>query len=146
MDRAVLIYDEACPICNASAEWLREHQKKEAFDFLACQSQERRERYPQVIETACMEAMQLVLPDGAVLSGERALPEVIRRLRGLGPFALIFDFPGAYSVAGPLYRWFARRRYRIASVFMPGIIRKHRKKSMAQVVRESRSKGKEDEP
>src|SRR2546427_5408743 len=40
----------------------------------------RRERYPQITDEACMAAMQLVLPDGRVLSGADAAPEIIRRI------------------------------------------------------------------
>jgi predicted DCC family thiol-disulfide oxidoreductase YuxK len=126
MDKAVLIYDGECPVCSATAEWIDQHQRPGSFEFLPCQSAERETRYPDIPHAVCMEAMQLVLPDGTVLDGADALPEVFRRLRGLSMLAVGFRMPGAMPLARPFYRWFAGRRYHIARVFLPGLMEKHR--------------------
>ena len=68
--RAVLIYDAECPMCRASAMWvMRLALSRGALEILPCRSPLRAARYPQISETACLTAMQLVLPDGRVLAG-----------------------------------------------------------------------------
>ena len=84
VERAVLIYDGECALCRASALWLmRRARMPDRLEILPCRSRPRRERYPHITEEACMSAMQLVLPDGRVLSGADAVPELLRRVRGL---------------------------------------------------------------
>ena len=123
--KAVLIYDEACPICNNTIFWIKEHQQKDAFEMLPCQSPDRKRRYPSMEEAACMRAMQLVLPDGTILAGEKALPEIVRRLRRYHAAAALFSVPGSNVVARVFYRWFAERRYRIANLLFPHKDRLH---------------------
>jgi predicted DCC family thiol-disulfide oxidoreductase YuxK len=66
-----------------------------------------------------MQAMQLVLPDNTVLSGEKALPEILKRLRRYGPVATLFKLPGSEILSRVFYRWFADRRYHIARLLFP---------------------------
>jgi predicted DCC family thiol-disulfide oxidoreductase YuxK len=63
--------------------------------------------------------MHLVLPDGAVLVGERSVPEILRRLRRYRWCASLFDLPGTTVLSRVFYRWFARRRHRAAGFFFP---------------------------
>jgi predicted DCC family thiol-disulfide oxidoreductase YuxK len=63
--------------------------------------------------------MQLVLPEGTVLAGEKALPEILRRLKRYGSLSSFFKLPGAEGVSRSFYRWFADRRYHIADVLFP---------------------------
>ena len=61
-----------------------------------------------------MTAMQLVLPDGRVVGGADAVPELMRRIRGLGWLTAVFALPGVRPVARRLYAWIARNRMRIS--------------------------------
>ena len=62
---AVLIYDAECAMCRASALWLmRLALSGGALEILPCRSEPRRKRFPEISDTACTTAMQLVLPDG----------------------------------------------------------------------------------
>ncbi|HEY6010826.1 MAG TPA: DUF393 domain-containing protein [Nitrospirota bacterium] len=124
-EKAVLIYDGGCPICNNTVYWIKEHQQKDAFEMLPCQSPERKKRYPFLEEATCMRAMQLVLPDGTILDGEKALPEIVRRLKRYHAAAALFSVPGSNVVARVFYRWFAERRYRIANLLFPNKDRLH---------------------
>ena len=65
--------------------------------------------------------MQLVLPDGTVLAGEKALPEILKRLKRYSSLSSFFKLPGAEGVSRSFYRWFADRRYHIADVLFPGV-------------------------
>lgn len=123
--KATLIYDRSCPICSGIVEWIEQNEQEGAFEMMPCQSDSRGARYPDIDFEACMRAMQLVLPDGQVLVGEQALPEIFRRLRRYRAAALAFKLPGAETLSRILYRWFALRRYKIARLFFPGSGAKH---------------------
>jgi predicted DCC family thiol-disulfide oxidoreductase YuxK len=112
---ATLIYDGDCAMCRASALWImRRALSRGALEILPCRSSVRAERFPQVPETACLTAMQLVLADGRVLSGADAVPELLRRIRGWGWAAKVFALPGVRPLARRVYGWIARNRMRIS--------------------------------
>lgn len=112
--RAVLIYDGTCGLCRGGVSWLSRRAVSGHFEFLPCQAAERRARYPWMGEGTCLQAMQLILPDGRVLSGDAAIPEILRRLRGWRWLAQAFRLPGMELLAPRLYAWVARHRYQIS--------------------------------
>ena len=114
MSPAVLIYDAECAVCRGAADWVRRNALSPgAFESLPCRSKETRRRFPDIGEADCLRAVHLVLPDGAVLAGERALPEIVRRLPRWRRAAALFSIPGAGFLSRLLYRWIASRRHRI---------------------------------
>jgi predicted DCC family thiol-disulfide oxidoreductase YuxK len=123
-DRAVVIYDGLCPLCQESVSWLSGRARRGALEFLPCQAAERRARFPWLEEQRCIEAIQLVLPDGRALSGAAAVPEILKRLRRWRWLAAAFRMPGMGLLAPRAYAWIARRRYRISAVL--GLGRHHR--------------------
>jgi predicted DCC family thiol-disulfide oxidoreductase YuxK len=117
----VLIYDAECPVCRAAADWVRRNaEAPDPFEYLPCRSAETRSRFPAIDEAACLQAMHLVLDDGAILAGELALPEILRRTRRHRWAAVLFRLPGAGIVSRLLYRAFARRRHGVSRLFPPG--------------------------
>lgn len=120
MEPAVLIYDGACPICAGARAWIERRAVSGTFEFLACQSPERARRFPALSEATCLEAMQVVLPDGRILAGDQAIPEILARLRRWRWLAAAFRLPGAGRIAPRLYRWVARRRYALSHTLAPG--------------------------
>ena len=118
---AVLIYDADCPVCRSAADWVRRNAAvSDGFAYLPCRSEETRTRFPEIAESACLQAMHLVLPDGTILAGERALPEILRRTRRYRRAAVLFRLPGAGILSRLLYRAFARRRHAFSGRFTPG--------------------------
>jgi predicted DCC family thiol-disulfide oxidoreductase YuxK len=116
-EQAVLIYDGDCPMCRASALWLlRRAMAGGAVDLeiLPCRSPARRRRYPQISDEACLTAMQLVLPDGRVLAGADAVPEILRRIPRWRWLTGLFGVPGVRPVARRVYRWVAENRMRLS--------------------------------
>lgn len=111
---AVLIYDEACPICQRGMRWVDRRALPGRFEFLPCQSLERRRRFPWMDEADCLEAMQVVLADGRVLPGASGIPEILRRLRGWRWLVAMFRLPGVGWLAPRVYGWVARNRYTIS--------------------------------
>ena len=117
---ATLIYDAECSMCRASAMWLmRRALSGGQLEILPCRSSVRRERFPQVQEALCMTAMQLVLPDGRVLGGADAVPELLRRIRGWGWVAGLFALPPVRPAARRIYAWVARNRMKISCAVAP---------------------------
>ncbi len=119
---AVLIYDGECPVCRGAADWIRGNAAPAAFDFLSCHSEELPRRFPAVERAACLQAMHLVLPGGAVLVGAKAVPEILSRLRGRRYrwAAALFRIPGAGVLSGAFYRWFAGNRHHISRLLPSG--------------------------
>ena len=120
---AVLIYDGDCAFCRAGVEWIRRRARPGAFEYLPCRSDERRRRYPEMEDETCMSAMQLVLPDGRTAAAEKAVLEVLRRIRGWRTLTWIYWMPGAKRIAATAYAAFARNRYRLscgAACRLPG--------------------------
>jgi predicted DCC family thiol-disulfide oxidoreductase YuxK len=113
-DKAALIYDGSCPICSKTIEWIEENEREDAFEMVSCQSDDMPARFPHVERAACMRAMHLVLPDERTLAGEKALPEIFKRLIKYRGAASLFRIPGAKMLSRAFYRWFADRRYSIA--------------------------------
>jgi predicted DCC family thiol-disulfide oxidoreductase YuxK len=117
--RAVVIYDGDCSMCRASALWLLRRAEAGGarhLEILPCRSSVRRERFPAITDEACMQAMQLVLPDGRVLAGADAVPEILDRIPRWRWIATLFALPGARRVARRVYAWIARNRMRLSCV------------------------------
>ena len=111
---AVLIYDGECASCRASALWvMRLALTGGALEILPWRSAPCRERFPQVSDAMCATAMRLVLPDGRVLAGADAVPELLHRSRGLGWLAAGLALPGASLGARRIYGWIATNRWRL---------------------------------
>ncbi len=115
--KVALIYDGACPICSSTVVWIKDNEKEGSFDMVPCQTEALDRRFPAVKGEECLKAMHLVLPDGTVLSGEKALPEIFTRLRRYRFGAIFFKLPGAAVLSRIFYQWFANRRYRISRFF-----------------------------
>ncbi len=120
MTGAVLVYDGACAFCRGGVRWVQQRALPGQFEFLPCQSPERRARFPWMDERVCLEAVQLVLLDGRVLAGEAAVPEILRRLRGWRWLARLFNVPGVRFLAPRVYAWVARNRYAISCALARG--------------------------
>jgi predicted DCC family thiol-disulfide oxidoreductase YuxK len=118
--KAVLIFDGECPVCVKAVEWIRARSFPDAFEFLSCHSDTLASRFPSIDKTACLQAMHLVLPDGTVRAGERAAPEILRRLRNYRWCASLFGLPGIGLLSGAFYRWFAKRRHLASRLLLPG--------------------------
>ena len=110
-DRATLIYDGNCPLCRRAMDWVEKRARPNALEYLTCQSAERAERFPDMPEVECMEAIQLVMPDGAVYAADKAMPHLFTYLKGWRWLAVLLRTPGLSLFSGPTYRFVAGHRY-----------------------------------
>lgn len=110
MPDMLIIYDGECPVCRRARDWVAARVPGDRVEFIACQSEERAARAPQVSPEACMEAMQLVMHDGAVYAGAAALPPILRMTRRWRWLAVLLQAPLVRRGLPVLYRWVARNR------------------------------------
>ncbi len=115
--KATLIYDGECPLCAKAVAWVQKHARPQTLEYLTCQSSGRAQRFPAMTEAKCMEAMQLVMADGAVYSGDEALPVLLSMLRRWRWLAHLFRLPGITLLSPAAYRFVARNRH-IFSIFV----------------------------
>jgi predicted DCC family thiol-disulfide oxidoreductase YuxK len=112
---ATLVYDGECAMCRASALWImRRAMDGGALEILPCRSAPRRTRFPQISDAQCMTAMQLVLPDGRILAGADAIPELLRRIPRWRWLAGFFALSGVRPLGRVVYAWIARNRMRVS--------------------------------
>ncbi len=117
---ATLIYDGECGLCQKAARWVNFQARPGEIETLPCQSEERKQRFPNMDEAKCLEAMQLVLSNGDVYSGEQALPPLFKRMRGWRWMAGVFSLPLVNRVSPPLYRAIANHRHNLSGLFKLG--------------------------
>lgn len=119
-DTAVLIYDDRCSLCCGCMRWLKLHAiGNDAFEFIPCQSERRISLFPGLNEKECLEELHMVLPDRQILTGDKALPEIIIRLRYFRRLAVLFRIPVIRLFAYAAYRLIANNRYIISKTILP---------------------------
>ncbi|HEY4481690.1 MAG TPA: DUF393 domain-containing protein [Candidatus Brocadiaceae bacterium] len=120
---AVLIYDDRCSLCRGCMKWIELHAiEKNAFEFIQCQSEKRRNRFPEITDKACQKAFHIVLPNNRILAGDEALPEVLNRLKGYRWLSILFKMPIIKSFLYVVYRWVANNRFIISQTIKPLIV------------------------
>lgn len=118
--KVVLIYDAKCSLCCGCMEWIKQHAKSEdEFEFIKCESEERKKRFPEINKEACIKAFHLVRPDNKILIGDKSLPEIVCRLRNLQWLVILFHMPIIRSALYIIYRFIANNRYIISKTVLP---------------------------
>jgi len=110
--RPTLIYDGDCGFCRRSVDLLQRWDREQRIALIPFQDQARIAAFGIPL-LALAAAMHLILPapDGRVLAGADAVPELLRLLPGKRWLAWGFRVPGVLPVARRLYAWIARRRH-----------------------------------
>lgn len=116
----VLIYDAKCGLCRGCMKWIELHAiSKDVFEFIPCQSDERRSRFPGLTDETCLQALHVVLSNDKILAGDETLPEILNRLRGFRWLYTLFKVPTIRIFLYAIYRWIANNRYIISHVIKP---------------------------
>jgi len=105
-----LIYDGECGLCQEAVALLTRWDRTGRVTLVPFQDQERVRTFGIPVP-ALAAAMHLILPDGRVLAGADAAPELLRLLPGKEWIAIVFRVPGIMPVARQVYAWIARRRH-----------------------------------
>ena len=108
-ERATLIYDGECGLCQSAVARIRRWDRNDRLDYVAFQDPAV-ERFGIGLP-ALAAAMHLVLPDGKAFAGADAVPSILRRLPGKAWLAVVFLIPGVLPLARRVYRRIAERRH-----------------------------------
>ena len=120
---AILIYDDRCSLCRGCMKWIELHAiREDAFEFIPCQSEELRNRFPEITDKACQKSFHIVLPNNKILAGDKALPEVLNRLKGVRWLSILFKVPITKAFLYVIYRWVSNNRYIISQTIKPLIV------------------------
>jgi len=110
----VVLFDGHCPFCRAQAarlaRWSHRGVPIETRDF---QEPHALEAFPGLTHAECMAAMQLVAPGGRVYAGAEAVARLLAT-RPFGFVAYLYYVPLIRWLCERLYRFVAKRRYRLA--------------------------------
>jgi acetyl esterase len=109
IERATLIYDGECGFCRETVAIVSRWDRERRLTLIPFQD-EARVRAFGIPLPALAAAMHLVLPDGRILAGADAAPDLLRLLPGKQWLARLFALPGVLPVARRAYAWIARRR------------------------------------
>lgn len=113
LSRPVLIYDGTCAFCRAWVGRIRRWDRHDRIDLVPAAGRSSVQGLPPLADEQLDAAMHLVLPDGRVLAGGQAIPELLRLLPGGRLPRILFHIPGVPLVADRAYDWVARRRHRL---------------------------------
>jgi predicted DCC family thiol-disulfide oxidoreductase YuxK len=101
-------------------KWIELHAiQKDAFEFISCQSEERKSRFPEITDEICQKAFHIVLPDNKILAGDKALPEILYRLKGYRWLSILFKMPVIKAFLYTMYRWVSNNRFIISQTIKP---------------------------
>ena len=107
----MLIYDGDCAACRQSALWLmRLALSRAELEILPYRSGPRRARFPDLRAETCARAMQLALPDGRVVEGVDAAPEILTRITVWRWLPAVLSALRAPALARRVYERMARKR------------------------------------
>lgn len=107
----VLLFDGVCNLCNASVQWVLEHDKKAVFRFAALQSEAGQAELRRFgLDTATFNSVVLVDGDHIFTQSDAAI-EVAIRLGGFWALARFLKIIPRFLRDG-VYNWIARNRYR----------------------------------
>jgi lipase maturation factor 1 len=109
----LLLYDGDCDFCVRWVARLARLDPEGRVRPLRAQERHTVAGIPPLSDQALDRAIHLVLPGGAVLTGARALPEILRLLPRWRWAAPLFRVPGVQPLADRVYAWVAARRHRL---------------------------------
>jgi predicted DCC family thiol-disulfide oxidoreductase YuxK len=110
----VALYDGHCRICTAGARRLSVLARPGTVELRDFQEPGVLAAFPSLTLEQCMQALQLVTPEGRVFAGAEAVVRILTRRRILGAPAWLYYLPGVRWVCDAAYAWIARNRYRLS--------------------------------
>ena len=108
-ERPTLFYDGECGFCRDAVAVLSRWDREGRIELIPFQDAARVAQFGLPLP-ALAAAMHLVLPDGRVVVGADAVPELGRLLPGKRWLTWLFAVPGVRPIARRAYAWIAARR------------------------------------
>ena len=107
-----VLYDGSCNLCRSSAERVCRFDTRQRIELLDLHDPSASQRFAQVNREEAMKWMQAVDSRGRIYSGADAWARIGLLLPGWNAIAWILLVPGVRWLAGKIYAWIARNRYR----------------------------------
>ena len=107
-----MLYDGSCRFCTVHVKKLLALAQPKAIEALSFQEPGILDRFPGLSHEACMQAMQLITPNGRIYTGFEAAVRALATRRLFGWLAYIYYLPGVRQFCDWLYGWIAANRYR----------------------------------
>ena len=114
-----IVYDGRCGLCQRSMRSLAARDARKVFRFVDLHSVDVTTMHPSLTREACLDALHVVTPRGRVLQGFFAFRHVWARSPWTAWLVPALYVPGVPLIGRTVYRWVARRRYRLASAARP---------------------------
>ncbi len=111
-EKPVVLYDGSCKFCTVHVKKLLALAQPGAIEALSFQEPGILDRFPGLSHEACMQAMQLITPEGRIYTGFEAAVRALATRRLIGWLAYLYYLPGVRQLCNWLYRWIAANRYR----------------------------------
>ena len=107
-----VLFDGHCSLCSTSAARVRRFDPRGRIELLDLHDPSVSRRFPHVDRDEAMKWMLAVGPEGRTYQGADAWARIGSRLPGWNLLAWILLVPGIHWLAGKIYAWIARNRYR----------------------------------
>ena len=112
MEPWTLLYDGACPLCRAGAARVIRLSRAGRIRCVPFDAAREDPALAGLIGDAMPDGFILRTPDGTVLRGAQAVPELLRATGTLGFLAPVLRLPPFSWILPPAYRWLAANRNR----------------------------------
>jgi predicted DCC family thiol-disulfide oxidoreductase YuxK len=108
----IIFFDGVCNLCNASVQFIINHDPKGRFHFAALQSRLGEElMLKEQMPVDEYQSILLLEPDGRVFKRSTAALRIARKLSGLWPMMYLFIAIPAF-IRNPIYDFIAKNRYK----------------------------------
>jgi len=112
MAEITVLFDGSCSLCRGSADRDRRFDSPHRIEFLDLHDPAALQRFPQVDREHAIRLMQAVNAKGEISSGCDAWARIGMLLPGWKFVAWMLVIPGVRRMAGKIYSWIARNRFR----------------------------------
>ena len=117
--KRIVIFDGDCALCHFSVRWIRKNEIPGWFEYLPCQSEARKKRFPHIRTDDCMSAIHLIDRDGTIYTGAGALPVILTGMRRWRWLSWVLRLPVVRHLSPHVYGAIARHRQFLSHGFKP---------------------------
>jgi predicted DCC family thiol-disulfide oxidoreductase YuxK len=113
MSVPVVIYDANCHLCESIKNGLSRWGRKREVRFLHFEDPQACALQPDLYGVDYLDAIRFIDRSGKLWKGADAVRHLLKMMPFGLPIAWILSLPGMYCLAGKVYVWVARNRYRL---------------------------------
>lgn len=108
---ATILFDQVCPLCNASIHFISLRNKRQSFQYLAIASKEAQQLLQQFPKLNPNLDSILLIEKGQVFSASTAVLKICKKMDGAWPLLYVFMLVPPF-IRNALYRIIAKNRQR----------------------------------